>query len=405
MRRFCSRLIASCTLAMCHALPCFATLASETGELNFDTSSDGNHEMRLNATGLAIGTNLSPSANLHVAGNVIISDTVLIGAQHSTNNTLHVHGTISYEPQKVSSGNHTVESSIVFADTSSGNIVLSLPPVSSSLGMVVTIKRTSLNHNVYLTTAGSNIGEMTTAVLGQGTMQSIRLMNSGSSWLVLDNTESSALNEVASSNLFLWWALNETSGNSISDSSLNNRTGTLNNDHLFSGNSVSGPLSNALLLSSRHMEALYNDDPLPTASYTYALWSQYNVDSDASLDFETSIDGSAGFVWCSDNATFHRSAFHQLTDNSYVTTALSSTLSANVWHHIAVSWSGNDLSLYLNGEFQSGKPAASWIGASNLILTNPATHDGGESRVDDLRFYNKALTSDEIRALYLAGQP
>lgn len=376
------------------------------GNIKFLPSLNGPKQMHLNSTGLAIGSNLSPSANLHVSGNGIVTQKVTVGgSQNASNSNLHIQGTISFAPQSVSSGNATINSSYVLADTSSGNVILNLPALSESVGSQITIKRTHLNNQLYIATYGANVEGLTTLTLGSGNFQSITLINNGSSWYLLQNSENTGFQEIASSNLFLWWGLDESSGNVISDSSSNSRSGNLTNELLWSGNSISGPTDMGLLLSSSNVSALYDDGSLPTGGYSYALWSRYNYSSDATLIYEPYIDGAAGFIWASGNAFYHKSAYHQLADSSYVSTGLSSSLSADSWYHVAVTWDGNDVSLYLNGEFQSGNTATTWMGASNIHLTNPGTHDDGKSRADDLRFYNKALTADEIKALYLAGQP
>lgn len=376
------------------------------GHIRFLPTENEPKQMHLNATGLAIGSDLSPSANLHVTGNSIVSKQITIGgSQNASNSNLHLMGTISFIPQTVSSGNASIQSSYVLADTSSGNVMLSLPALSTSVGTQITIKRTHLDNQLFISTFGSNVEGQTTLMLESGNFQSITLINNGSSWYLLQNSESSAFQEIATSNVFLWWKLDEASGNVITDSSSNGRSGNLDNGLLFGGNSISGPLDNGLLLSSSNVSAIYDDGLLPTGAYSYALWSQYNFSSETTLGYEPYIDGAAGFVWASGNAFFHKSAYHQLSDSSYVSTGLSSTLDADTWYHIAVTWNGDELSLYLNGDYQSGNTANSWIGASNIHLTNPGSHDAGESRADDLRFYSKALTADEIKALYLAGQP
>lgn len=383
-----------------------ADVKSTADQIKFDVNFDGKSEMVLDTRGLGIGVSSGVSANLHVSGNAKVSHKTLVGGGENTSQSnLHINGTMSLVPQSVSTGSQTIHSTLVLADTSSGNVLLNLPPLSESVGMSITIKRTNQNNEVFLSTSGSNVDGTTSIVLNADSYQSMTLFNNGSSWWVLNDSENSSLQEIASSNIFLWWDLNQTSGNVLSDQSSNSRSGHLTNSHLFSGNSVSGPLSSALLLSSSNVSALYDDGNLPSASYSYALWANYNFSSNASLGYEPYIDGAAGFVWASGNTKFHKSAYHQLNDSSYVTTALSSELNANTWYHIGVTWDGQTVSLYLDGEFQSGNAATNWIGASNIRLTNPGTHDTGASRADDMRFYDKALTSDEMKALYLTGQP
>jgi hypothetical protein len=66
--------------------PCFAEFKSLVGTLNFDSNGDGVSEARLTSTGLAMGSNLSPSSNLQVAGDALISETLSIGGSSGSSN-------------------------------------------------------------------------------------------------------------------------------------------------------------------------------------------------------------------------------------------------------------------------------------------------------------------------------
>ena len=66
-----------------------ADIKSTSGEIEFDVQSDQQAELTLNSTGLGIGT--SPSGNLHVNGNSILSDQVYIGEATGSSN-LNING-------------------------------------------------------------------------------------------------------------------------------------------------------------------------------------------------------------------------------------------------------------------------------------------------------------------------
>jgi hypothetical protein len=209
-----------------------------------------------------------------------------------------------------------------------------------------------------------------------------------------------------SDNLFLWWALDETSGTTASDSSTQGRTGSLSNGQIFSGNSVSAAVGTGLLLDEYLDYASAAALTLASGNgYAYSLWAKYNWGSEDSLDTEPVIEGTAGFVWASGNLFYHKSAYHQLTDTSYVTTPMTGTLSANTWYHIAATYNGNTISLYLDGVFQSSNTAISWANTSEVRLTNPGVQTSGNSSLDQLKFYNEPLSAVQIQSLYLEGSP
>ena len=91
------------------------------------------------------------------------------------------------------------------------------------------------------------------------------------------------------------------------------------------------------------------------------------------------------------------------------------SLRLNEWHYIAViynrSSSANDPQVYIDGVVQnltggsspSGDPssnAASNLSIGNFDTTGPRTFNG---LIDDVRIYNRALSPDEIKRLYITG--
>jgi hypothetical protein len=388
-----------------------ADVGSTSGTLYFDVNADHNSEMTLNSTGLSIGVQ-APSANLQVNGNALITQQLIVGGVSNTSNSnLHIHGTLAYSIQSVGAGGNTISGhSLVLADTSSGNVALSLPSAANMMGQQLTIKRTSDLNSLFISGVGDTFDGITTVEFGSGNRTSLQFLSNGSAWYVMSNSENSTLQEIGSDNLLLFWKLNETSGNVISDSSSTGHySGNLENSHLFSGNSIAGASGNALFMDDPGDRATYSANQLGDSGYTWALWTKYpqaSTGANANLTYEPQISGKAGFMWASGNAAEHKAAFHQLSDSSYVYANVPGSLAANTWHHLASSWDGSTLNLYLNGVWQSSNTtASSWMGAANLHLTNPNLHSGANVGHDDLRYYSKALTRGQIQALYQAGNP
>ena len=81
----------------------------------------------------------------------------------------------------------------------------------------------------------------------------------------------------------------------------------------------------------------------------------------------------------------------------------------NTWHHVTATYNGNTLALYLDGELSA---QASFSGT---IQTNPSTTSIGckfadgqclfpfPGLIDDVALFDRALTADEIKAIYDAG--
>ena len=78
----------------------------------------------------------------------------------------------------------------------------------------------------------------------------------------------------------------------------------------------------------------------------------------------------------------------------------------NTWYHVAMTYDGSSLSLYVNGALDGS------IAASGPIIPKPVPlRIGGAStgpwffngRVDEVSLYDRALTASEVQAIYLAG--
>lgn len=84
------------------------------------------------------------------------------------------------------------------------------------------------------------------------------------------------------------------------------------------------------------------------------------------------------------------------------------TMSLNQWHHVAGTWDGVTARVYVNG-VQDG----SWSRAAPIGIDTRPVFLGGRSGatditsgpVDDVRFYERALTAGEVAALAAGGKP
>jgi uncharacterized protein (TIGR02145 family) len=92
-------------------------------------------------------------------------------------------------------------------------------------------------------------------------------------------------------------------------------------------------------------------------------------------------------------------AYNQSTNTFYST----STISANTWTHIVVTWDGQRIKIFLNGEVDS-----SHIFTGSVIEANRQPYIGKvdnntaffNGKIDDIRIYNRPLNEQEILLLY-----
>ncbi len=157
-------------------------VSSSNGSIRFDSNDDGVSEMKLNATGLAIGSNLSPSANLTVQGNGILN-TLTVGSAIGNSSNLHISGSLGFSFETVSSNTTIGGSSFVFADSSAGNITVTLPDPSTTSGRVYTIKKTSYSNQVSIVGA---IDLPITYSLLDNSVGAMTMISDGSNWMTKD---------------------------------------------------------------------------------------------------------------------------------------------------------------------------------------------------------------------------
>ena len=91
----------------------------------------------------------------------------------------------------------------------------------------------------------------------------------------------------------------------------------------------------------------------------------------------------------------------------YLHLVLGSPVSADVWYHIAVIKSGTTYTLYLNGNYENSESILDDIDITNLQVGRRLDPGGGfghfDGLIDEVEIFNRALTSSEIQAIYLAG--
>lgn len=217
------------------------------------------------------------------------------------------------------------------------------------------------------------------------------------------------------------WKLDEASGTTAVDSAGGN-DGTMQGGLHASANSFPGKLGKALSFDGNndYVSVANNAALNPTSAITVTAWVKRS--SNGSRDFIVSKGKSAGGgdhqYWLEFTAA--NELVFLLEDGSgavHKLTAADTTFTDNSWHHIAATYDGNIQKIYVDGVADSA--TISWTDsidttADDLVLGNRSFYYnipyGG--LIDDVRIYERALTVDEIQALYNnvacvgpAGQP
>jgi len=211
-----------------------------------------------------------------------------------------------------------------------------------------------------------------------------------------------------------WWPLNDGAGTTAADL-------TANANHAVGQGGVNYSTgSKGVFFDSDKTTDSYFVSPLDVSGYagaTVSYWVDFTTDPDSFAHWDglfkagTSSDASIGSYF---HKTDHeiRTFFKAANTATSVNTTNSGSWNANQWYHFCATYDGTDIKIYLNGVLQATTAHAAGgnlqtvtssvfnIGTFVLPPENPngsTTHYGG---LQNVRVYNRALTSTEILELY-----
>lgn len=362
-----------------------ANVSSIDDVIKFDVNKDGSIEMQLNNTGLGIGT--TPAAKLHVQGNTLLSGSLNFSAETvTTDTTLNVN-------------------SLIFVDTSSSNITLSLPSASQNSGRLYKIKRTSFSNDCHIIASDQIDGSTRLEMDHENqSLAYLELVSNGTQWLTLNKSDQiSAV--TASDNLVAWWKFNESSGSTYAiDSSGNGHHGTYTN---FSTDDlgVSGKFN-----KSAHFDTTDDHVLIPSSAelelqqFTYSFWIKFKTlgNTDVILVYKTDAKPGNGAILFRKEAGDTIAAFLWDGVDYEPRTTASGTVALDIWYHIAVTYDQTNLTVYKDGVATSTARsfAVDYDTTNNLYLGNDGNASNScDAQLDDLRVYNYALSSEEIQSL------
>ena len=237
----------------------------------------------------------------------------------------------------------------------------------------------------------------------------------GTNWIAMGPKQVADLNVAAmpTSGLVGWWKLDEGTGSTTAaDSSGNANNGTLTNMDSAT-DWVTGRLSDALDFDgvNDYVSIPNNNASLRfTGNGTISTWVKMDSLSSGYI-FEKQSDAGTnewgmflamtadGRPWVAVVHTDGVAHQHSL----YSTTAIQT----GQWVHIAGVWNSPNLEIYINGvladiqnigtgTLRTGTTNPSIIGAAKDV---PTIMDPFNGQIDDVRLYNRALTSEEIATL------
>lgn len=196
--------------------------------------------------------------------------------------------------------------------------------------------------------------------------------------------------------LVSYWSFNEGVGSVAGDFSGNGNNGTLNSSPTWG----TGKLGKGLSFSgsSQNVSATI---PASASTYTVSAWIKYQ----GAVPIST-IKVALGFGSGTADATLwmgYASDGSLAVSDSQLDLKSSTIRNSNEWQHVVAVVSGGILTAYANG-VSIGSTGMSSRSSNALIVGNyPGNGFPFNGAVDEVRIYSRALTSQEVGALYMLG--
>jgi len=206
-------------------------------------------------------------------------------------------------------------------------------------------------------------------------------------------------------NLVSYWKM-EGNSNDVVDG--NNGTDTSITYGTSYGKILQGTLFNG---SSSYISIANNANInfLQSSPFTLSVWIKLGATTDQHIiDKQQNVTNEFNYCFIVDGTT-QKLAFYVSKQNIAGTGILTnSAVTTGVWYHLVGISDGTNISLYLNGVQQGTTTAISFSGATQCLATlyfgkfyNNTEYFNGD--LDEVGIWNRALSSDEVLALYNSG--
>jgi hypothetical protein len=216
------------------------------------------------------------------------------------------------------------------------------------------------------------------------------------------------INGNLNSGLAGYWAMNEGTGTSAKDSSINGNTGTLTGGPTWTTGQVGGAVSFDGV--NDYIATPYSAAQTSTSTISYSFWAAPDLNEGGGiLGMLNGEDASSTNYISIDNAG---SELNNPTIGVIMTiggTADSRTVNfplvTNAWFHFVYTYDGSYVNLYVNGALlsSSAKTGALHVNTENGIQigrVNGLSDGDYKGLVDEVRIYTRALSATEVAQLY-----
>lgn len=203
--------------------------------------------------------------------------------------------------------------------------------------------------------------------------------------------------------LAAYWRFDDATGTSLTDATGNSNTGTWTGT-LANAQWGTGKLRGCGVFNGTDRIVTIADNALlkPTTAMTLSLWLNPGATQPA---FATPI-GKSGSYWLEMSGTANSNSYTFFLNNGADRNAGYTTLTSGVWSHLVLTWDGVTAITYLNGVSVQSLAVATPLTANTntLVMGNRPTFTRFYTgSMDEVGFWPRALSPDEITSLYNGG--
>jgi hypothetical protein len=224
--------------------------------------------------------------------------------------------------------------------------------------------------------------------------------NSGVVWVCIALLGLFAEATVAEPNLISWWKFD-----GDADDSAGSNDGTLHGDP----NWIAGQIDDALQFDGQddYVDCGDIDEIDGTTNLTITAWINTNSISVDKLISRKGQDKPPYYFWVRSDYTISFGIFR--STNTYMATT-TETISPNQWFFVAGTYDGETIRTYINGiEKATNTDPSGAINSNSATVTIGYPYPGTwpnswfDGAIDDVRIYDRALSAEEVTAIYAAG--
>lgn len=394
----------------------YSDIKSTTGSILF-MPNIGDVRANMSEAGLKLGDGEAASANLHATGNALLEH-LTVGSNLNTDSDFYVEGSYGLSARvlsSTSSANVTLgNESLVMVDSSANTFQLRLPYAGNVNGRMMMIKKTSRLNSVYVTSGNLTLIDDDTNLELNTINGFAKLYSDGLNW---HNLSGEGAKVMASNNLLADIPLDGISGNTAFSYGSMPVSGTYTN---FSSDNIGvtgahSKGSSAVFDGTNHVD--FGDSFDVSYPCSFSVWfmleslpggatatilSKYNTDGQRSNSVRVKNDQIS--FYANANGLNSGGSDDVFSTKTFVAGDL------NAWFHAAVTVDASgSCHMYINGQLDSthALTQASILSGTAKFFIGAEENSGSgvpdrffSGKIDQIKIYNKELSSVEVAILY-----